>query len=84
VRRVLKALPYARISYYPITLSDYIYILDEGVAKDSIIGRSDVFSKREVSKVESDEKERGENIPDVYLALALPRLHDTSPRVGSN
>jgi hypothetical protein len=67
-----KALPHRRTSNWPVTLGNYTYILDEGVAEGALVGRGYVLSWGEVSKGESDEEERGEDPSDVYTAPVSP------------
>ena len=75
---LLKALPHRRASNRPITLGNHTHILDEGVAKGTLVGRGYVLSWGEVRKGESDEEERGAYLPDVYIILVLSWWHDTS------
>ncbi len=39
MRRLLKALPYSYVSYWPTPLSDYTHILDKGVVKGALVGQ---------------------------------------------
>jgi hypothetical protein len=44
MRRLLKALPYSRLSPRTIPLSDYTHILAFKVEEDSLVGRGHIFN----------------------------------------
>jgi hypothetical protein len=72
-----KTLPYSRPSPRTIPLGDYTHILAFGVEEGSLVGRGHIFNWRKNYKGESDEEERGANIPDVYPAPVSPRVYNT-------
>jgi hypothetical protein len=81
---VLETLPYESSSYCAIPLGIGSHILAYGVAKGTLVGRGYLLNWREDGEGEGDEEERGAELRDVYITLALSRAYDASKRVGGN
>jgi hypothetical protein len=75
---MLEALLNSRTSQGLIPLSDCTYILDSGVVKRPLVGRSNLPYKREIYKGESHTKLLREAMLNVRLILIPSWLYDSS------
>jgi hypothetical protein len=78
VYRISETLPHEGPSYYAISLGNGTYILAYRVVKGTLVGRGYLLNWREDGEGESDEKERGALLRDVYTTPASPRAYDPS------
>jgi hypothetical protein len=81
--RLPETIPHPNTSYWTISLGDYTYILDNGVAKGTLVGRGYILSWRQDCKVEGDEEGGGERPPNLYPIPVSPGSYNTCQRVGS-
>jgi hypothetical protein len=73
-----KTLPHESLGYCTIPLGNGAHILAYRVAKSPLVGRGYLLNWRTNGEGESNEKERGAALRDLYLTLASPWTHDTS------
>jgi hypothetical protein len=73
-----EALLDSRSSQGSIFLGDCTYILDGGVVKGALVGRSNLSCRRAICKGESYTKFSREAVLDVYSILILSRSYDVS------
>jgi len=78
MRCMLEALLDSRSSQGSIPLGDYTYILDSGVVKGALVGRSNLPCRRAICKGESYTKCSREVVLDVYSISIPSRLYDVS------
>ena len=81
--RILKDLSHCCASYGTTPLGNFVYVLESGVAKYSLVGRGYIRSWRKDCKAESNE-EKGEVPSFLYITPVSPLRHDTCERLGSN
>lgn len=79
-----ETLPHESSSYRAIPLGNGSHILVYRVVKGALVRRGYLLNWREDCEGESDEKERGEELRELYITPASSWAYDASQCVGCN